>query len=408
MIISRRGLLRTAAAASILPATRARAQNSTIKIGVLTDMSGPGRDVTGPLSLACARQAADECAQSGAPFAVEVLVADHQQKPDVGAAIVRHWFDEDDVDMIVDGGNSAGALAVQSIVREKNKVFVASGPGTSVLTGEQCSPNCLHWAYDTYMLAHVAGSATTAAGGDSWFFITADYAFGHQLEKETSLFIQQAGGRVLGSVHYPFPETTDFSSYMQRAEASGAKVLGLANFGADLVTCVKQAHEFGLVEKMRVAGLLMLIPLVHAIGIEMTQGLVLTESFYWDLNDRTRAFAKRTAARVPDAKPDMVQAGCYAGTRHYLKSVSAIGVTAAKADGVATVNRMKAMPFNDDAFGTGTIREDGRAMNTAYLFQVKKPGESVGPWDLYRTLATMPGEQAFRPLSEGHCPFVKG
>jgi branched-chain amino acid transport system substrate-binding protein len=406
MTVSRRGLLGTAVAASALVAMRVRAQQPTITIGVLTDMSGAYRDAFGPLSVACTRQAVDEIAQSGAPFEARILVADHQNKADIGAGIAREWFDKDGVDMIVGADNSAVGLAVQTIVREKNKVLIAQ-PATSAITGEQCSPNCVHWHFDTYMLANSTGGATVASGGDSWFFITPNYAFGHQLEKDTTTIVERAGGRVLGSVRYPFPETTDFSTYLQQAAASGARVLGLATAGVDTVNCVKQAHEFNLHAKMQMAALWFVIPLARAIGIEVAQGLLASECFYWDLNERTRAFAGRMAGRFPDAKPDTPQAGAYAGTLHYLKTLAAMGGAAAKADGVAIVNRMKAMPFDDDAFGTGTIRQDGRAIFNAYLFQVKKPSESAGPWDLYKTLAVTPGEQAFRPLAEGHCSFVK-
>ena len=408
MKISRRGLLATAAVAAASPAARARSETSTIKIGVLTDMSGAYRDVTGPTSVACARQAVEDFAAAGKPVNVELVVADHQNKPDVGVGIARSWLDNDGVDVIVDVPTSSVALAVQTVVREKNKVFIATGPASTALTGEQCSPNCLHWAYDIYMLSHVAGSAILAAGGNSWFFITADYVFGHQLQESTASVVEKSGGKVMGSAAYPFPDTTDFSSYLIRAGASGANVLAFANAGNDTVNSLKQAREFGLGERMKFAGLLATLPVVHGAGLETAQGMLLTESFYWDLNDRTRAFTRRLLSKTQSAHPNEAQAGSYAGTLHYLKTVADLGVAAAKADGRATVARMKAMKFDDDAFGTGTIREDGRVMVTAYLFQVKTPEESSGEWDLYKLLATVPSDQAFRPLAEGKCGFVKG
>ncbi len=400
--LARRTLLAAGATAALLP--RARAQGAGIKIGVLNDMSGPYRDTGGPLSVACAKQAVRE---AGTGVAVEVINADHGNKPDLGASIARRWFDEEGVDMILDVPTSSVALAVNSVAREKNKVYLNSGAGTTDLTGTQCSPNTVQWTYDVYMLARSTGGAMVKAGGDSWFFLTADYVFGQQLAREGSQFVKQAGGRVLGEVRYPFPGTTDFSSFLLQAASSGAKVLGLANAGADTVNCVKQAAEFGLSPKMKLAALLMFISDVHGLGLAAAQGLVLTETFYWDLNQRTRAFAKRMAETVPGVRPDMDQAGCYAATLHYLKAVAAMGVAAAKADGRATVARMKAMPTDDDAFGHGRIREDGRGLFPAYLFQVKSPSESHGPWDYYTLLATTPADQAFRPLAEGGCPLVR-
>ena len=400
--LARRSLLAAGAAATVLP--RARAQGAAIKIGVLNDMSGPYRDTGGPLSVACAKQAVREF---GPGVPVEVINADHGNKPDLGASIARRWFDAEGVDMILDVPTSSVALAVNSVAREKNKVYLNSGAGTTDLTGPQCSPNTVQWTYDVYMLARSTGGAMVKAGGDSWFFLTADYVFGQQLASQGSHFVTQAGGRVLGEVRYPFPGTTDFSSFLLQAAASGAKVLGLANAGADTVNCVKQAAEFGLSPKMKLAALLMFISDVHGLGLPAAQGLVLTETFYWDLNERTRAFAKRMAETVPAVRPDMDQAGCYAATLHYLKAVTALGVAAAKADGRATVARMKAMPTDDDAFGHGRIREDGRGLFPAYLFQVKSPAESHGPWDYYKLLATTPADQAFRPLAEGGCPLVR-
>jgi branched-chain amino acid transport system substrate-binding protein len=400
--LGRRTLLAGTAAATMAP--RARAQGATIKIGVLNDMSGPYRDTGGPLSIACTRQAAKEFAGKG--FTIEVVNADHQNKPDLGASIARRWIDEEGVDMIVDVPTSSVALAVNSVVREKNKVYLNSGAGTIDLTGAQCSPNTVHWTYDVYMLAKSTGGAMVKSGGDSWFFVTADYVFGQQLASEAMIFIKAAGGKVLGETRYPFPATSDFSSFLLQAQSSGAKVLGLANAGADTINCIKQATEFGLPPKMKLAALLMFISDVHGLGLQTAQGLILTESFYWNLNDRTRAFSDRMKAVFPDARPDMDQAGCYAATLHYLKAVAAMGVPAAKADGRAVVDKMKAMPCDDDAFGHGSIRVDGRALFPSYLFQVKSPSESKGPWDYYNLLATTPGEEAYRPLSEGGCPLV--
>ena len=385
-------------------APRARAQGATIKIGVLNDMSGPYRDTGGPLSVACTRQAVKEFGNQG--FAVEVVNADHQNKPDLGASIARRWYDEDGVDMIVDVPTSSVALAVNSVTREKNKVFLDSGAGTTDLTGSQCSPNTVHWTYDVYMLARSTGGAMVKAGGDSWYFVTADYVFGQQLADQASTFVKAAGGKVLGEARYPFPATTDFSSFLLQAQSSGAKVLGLANAGADTVNSIKQAVEFGLTPQMKLAAMLMYLNDVVGLGLQTAQGLVLTESFYWDLNDRTRAFSDRMKAVYPSARPNMNHAGCYAATTHYLKAVAALGVGAAKADGKAVVAKMKATPTDDDAYGHGSIRADGRGMFPAYLFQVKTPAQSKDPWDCYNLLATTPAEQAWRPLSEGGCSLV--
>jgi len=407
----RRDLLALAGAATAgaglggLPFRRARAQAAnTVRLGVLSDMSGPYRDTTGPGSVVLTQQAVQDFAAQG--FQVEVLQADHQNKPDVGANIARQWFDQG-VDVVVDVPTSSVGLAVNQIAREKNKVFLASGPATSDLTGAQCSPNTVHFTYDTYMLAKSTGTAIVKTGGDSWFFITADYAFGHALERDTGNFVKSAGGKVLGNVRYPFPATTDFSAFLLQAQASRAKVLGFANASTDTVNCIKGAREFGLHRSMRLAALLMGVIDIKSLGLEAGQGLLLTESFYWDLNDRTRALSQRVWAKNGDRPPAMVPAGCYGATIHYLKAVAAMGVAAAKASGVEAVNRMKAMPTDDDAFGPGTIRPDGRCLHPAYLFQVKTPAESKGPWDLYKVAATTPAEEAFRPLNEGGCALVR-
>jgi branched-chain amino acid transport system substrate-binding protein len=390
-----------------VPAGHLWAGAPTLKIGVLSDMSGHYKDIHGPTAVVCAQQALADFGSSSKGFTAEILVGDHQNKPDIGASIAREWFDQGGVDAIVGVPHSGVALAVQSIVREKNKVYLVSGAGTSRLTGDLCSPNTLHWTYDTYMLARSTGVPLVKAGGTSWYFLTADYAFGHQLQDDASRLVQNAGGKVLGASVYPFPDTTDFSSLLLQAQSSGAKVLGLANAGADTVNSIKQAAEFGVNSRVTIAALMAYITDVHAIGLEVAQGLMLTESFYWDLNERTRAWTKRVLPKTPNNMPNMIDAGTYAATLHYLKAVAAMGIAEAKKDGVATVNRMKAMPFDDDCFGTGKIRVDGRVLVNAHLFQVKKPSESKGAWDCYKLLTTTPGEQAFRPLAEGHCPFVK-
>jgi branched-chain amino acid transport system substrate-binding protein len=403
MELSRRALLGSAAAVAAAPPRRARAAENTIRIGVLNDQSGPYRDTGGLTSVVCTKQAVAEFAAQG--FSVDVITADHQNKPDIGAGIARQWYDRDGVDVIVDVPTSSVALAVGAVAREKDKAYLNVGAATADLTGKQCAPNIVHWAYDTYMLGKSTGGATVRSGGDSWFFLTADYVFGHQLQASTTRFVEAAGGKVLGSVAYPFPGTTDFSSFLLQAQASGAKVLGLCNAGADTVNSIKQAKEFGL--PMRLAAMLMFITDVHALGLDTAQGLTLTESFYWDLNERTRAFTDRVRPKTPNNWPNMIHAGCYAATLHYLKAVQQIGVAAARASGAATVARMKAMPTDDDAFGQGRIREDGRGMFTSYLFQVKAPADSKGPWDFYKTLSSFPPDQAWRPLAEGGCYFVK-
>ena len=412
MTISRRALLGTAAAATVstgvFPMPRARAQGMpTIKIGVLNDQSGPYQNTGGATSTICAKQAVEEFAPSLKGFNVEIISADHQNKPDLAVSIARQWFDRDGVDMLLDVPTSSVALALQSVVREKNKVYLNVGAASAALTGAQCSPNFIHWVYDTYMLAKSTGGAMVKAGGDSWYFLTADYAFGKQLTSDTSALVKANGGKVLGSADYPFPGTTDFSSFLVQAQASGAKVLGLSNAGADTVNSIKQANEFGINKSMKLAALLMFITDVHALGLDVARGLNLTESFYWDLNDRTRAFTNRVKPKTPNNWPNMIHAGCYSATLHYMKTIADMGAAQAKLDGVATVERMKKMPVEDDCFGKTTIREDGRNLVPAYLFEVKKPSESKGAWDYYKLIATTPGDEAYRPLAEGHCSFLK-
>lgn len=409
MKTQRRKLLQVSAMATVAgpPWRASHAQSAnTIRIGVLTDMSGPYRDINGPVSVACTRLATQEAGIGG--FEIEVVVADHQNRPDVALNIARQWYDRDGVDVIVNMAASSVALAVAELTREKNKVALATSPATSDITGRACTANTLQWVYDTYMLANSTGRATVKAGGDTWFFITADYAFGHSLERDTANFVQAAGGKVLGSIRTPFPGTTDFSSFLLQAQASRAKVIGLANAGADTVNCIKQAAEFGLTRRgIKIASLLMFLPDVHALGLQTAQGLICTETFYWDLNARTRAFAQRVRAVAGQVPISMIQAGEYSSVLHYLKAVADIGVRAAKANGAETVARMKAMPTDDDAFGTGTIRADGRKLHPAYLFEVKKPEESRGPFDYYKLLQTTDAGNAFRPLSDGGCPLIR-
>jgi len=413
MTISRRTLLGTAAAATTaaattLPIVRARAQGvPTLKIGVLNDQSGPYQNTGGATSVICARQAVEEFGPVAKGFNVEIISADHQNKPDLAVSIARQWFDRDGVDMLLDVPTSSVALALQSVVREKNKVYLNVGAASAALTGAQCSPNFIHWAYDTYMLAKSTGGAIVKAGGDSWYFLTADYAFGKQLTGDASALVIANGGKVLGSANYPFPGTTDFSSFLVQAQASGAKVLGLSNAGADTINSIKQANEFGISKSMKLAALLMFITDVHALGLDVASGLSLTESFYWDLNDRTRAFTDRVKAKTPKNWPNTIHAGCYSATLHYLKTAADMGVAQAKLDGVATIDRMKKMPVEDDCFGKTTIREDGRNLVPSFLFEVKKPAESKGPWDYYKLIASTPGDEAYRPLAEGHCSFIK-
>ena len=408
MRITRRSLLGAASAAAATPLLSARAQTPTLRIGVLNDQSGTYRDDGGPTGVACARQAIEDFGVAGKGWNVDLIFADHQNKPDVGASIARQWFDQGGVDAIVDVPTSSVGLAVNTVCREKNKVMLNSGTGTSDLTGKFCSPNTIHWTYDTYMLGKSTGGAIAKAGGNTWFFITADYVFGHVLEEDTTKIVTAAGAKVLGSVRYPFPDTTDFSALLIRAQASGAKVLGLATAGGDTENCIKQAQEFGLMGKMTVAAMLMQSTGVHALGLQTAQGLRYSESYYWDLNDRTRAFNSRIKGKTPNGIwPNMTQAGDYGVTLHYLKAVNDMGVAAAKADGRAAVARMKAMPTDDDCFGPGRIREDGRALHPVYLFEAKKPAESKQEWDVAKVIATTPMEEAFRPLNEGGCPLVK-
>ena len=395
-----RSLLLATALAAVTTAG-AQAQMS-VKIGVLNDRSGIYSDIAGEGSVVAARMAAEEFKAADKGMKVEIVSADHQNKPDVGSNVARQWYDSDGVDVISDVPTSSVALAINQITRDKNKVFLNSGAASSDLTGSQCSPNTIHWTYDTVMLANGTGGAMTKAGGDTWYFLTADYAFGHALERDTSAVVTKNGGRVLGGVKTPFPGQ-DFSSFLLQAQASKAKVIGLANAGGDTINSIKQAGEFGVTQGgQKLAGLLVFSADIKALGLKTAQGLVLTESFYWDLNDQTRAFATRFAAKFGGKMPTMVQAGVYASTLHYLKAVDALKSKDAK----AVVAKMKELATDDEAFGKGSIRVDGRKLHNSYLFEVKKPEESKAEWDLYKLVATIPPEQTFRPLSEGGCSLV--
>jgi branched-chain amino acid transport system substrate-binding protein len=390
----------------LLSSGAAWADDKTAKIGVLTDLSGLYADLAGPGSVLAAQIAVEDSGLTAKGWKIEVISGDHQNKPDVGTGLARKWFDEDKIDVIADVPNSGVGLAVNTVVKEKNGVYLNSGAASSDLTGKACSPNTVHWTYDTYMLAHVAGAAVVKAGGDTWFFLTADYAFGKALQRDTTAVIEANGGKVLGSVNVPL-NTPDFSSFLLQAQGSKAKVIGLANAGGDTDNSIKQAHEFGIVSGgQQLAALLLFIGDVNALGLDVAQGLQFTETFYWDLNDGTRAFSKRFSERMKNhAMPTEVQAGVYASVLHYLKTLEALGGN--PHDGVKVVDKMKALPTDDALFGKGSIRADGRTLHDAYLFEVKKPSESKYPWDYYKLVATIPAEQAFRPLADGDCPLVK-
>jgi branched-chain amino acid transport system substrate-binding protein len=395
-----RFLLATAAATIL--ATSAYAQGTDIKIGVLNDRSGTYADLSGEGSAVAARMAIEDFGAAAKGLNVEVVSADHQNKPDIASNVARQWIDEGGVDVIADVPTSSAALAVAEIVREKDKIFLISGAAASDLTGEKCSPNTVHWTYDTWSLAHGTGAAMVGQGGDTWFFLTADYAFGHALERDTAAVVEESGGKVLGTVRHPFPGQ-DFSSFLLQAQGSGAKVIGLANAGADTTNAIKQANEFGITAGgQNLAGLLIFITDVHALGLETAAGLVLTEAFYWDLNDQTREWSTRFAEKHNGAMPTMVQAGVYASVLHYLKAVEAAGTKESK----AVMAKMKEMPTEDPLFGKGQVRQDGRHVHDMYLFQVKNAADSKGAWDYYNVLATIPADKAFRPLADGKCPLV--
>jgi branched-chain amino acid transport system substrate-binding protein len=393
-------------ALSLTSAGFALAQDKSVKIGALSDQSGLYADLGGPGSTLAAQMAVEDSGLAAKGWKIDVISGDHQNKPDIGTAIARQWFDVDKVDVIVDVPNSGVALAVNNIIKEKNGVYINSGAATSDLTNAQCSPNTVHWTYDTYMLAHTTGQALVKAGGDSWFFLTADYAFGAALERDTTAVILANGGKVVGGVKHPL-NTADFSSFLLQAQSSKAKIIGLANAGGDTTNSIKQAAEFGIVKGgQKLAALLLFITDVKAIGLETAQGLNFTETFYWDLNDKTREFSKKFASRMKNgAPPSMVQAGVYAGVIHYLKALEALGGN--PHDGIKVVEKMKSMPTDDPLFGKGEIQPNGRTIHSAYLFEVKKPSESKAPWDFYKLVGTVPGDQAFTPLSESKCALLK-
>jgi branched-chain amino acid transport system substrate-binding protein len=392
------------AAAFVNSGAQAQMSDGIVKIGVMNDMSGLYSDITGQGSVFAARQAVEDFGAAAKGLKVEIVSADHQNKPDVGSSIVRQWYDVDKVDVVVDVPTSSVALAVSEITREKNKVFLVSGAAASDLTGAKCTANTIHWTYDTWALGNGTAKAMVKTGGDTWFFLTADYAFGHALERDAAAVVEANGGKVLGKVRHPFPGT-DFSSFLLQAQASKAKVIGLANAGGDTINSIKQAAEFGIVKGgQQLAGLLMFVSDVHALGLQTAQGLVLTEAWYWDTNAANREFAKKFQTQFPGKFPSMVQAGVYSAVTHYLKAVTALK---SDADGKAVVDRMKATPTDDKLFGKGTVRADGRKIHDMYLFEVKKPQESKYAGDYYKLRATIPAAEAFRPMKDGGCPLVK-
>jgi branched-chain amino acid transport system substrate-binding protein len=385
----------------------ASAQQLNVKIGVLTDMSSLYADATGPGSVAAAKMAIADFTKDHPNVKVELVSGDHQNKPDIGSQLANQWFDVDKVEMIVDVPNSGVALTISQIASQKNKVFVGSGPASSDLTGPKCNANTVHWTYDTWMLANGTGKAVVKTGGDTWFFLTSDYAFGHALERDTEAVVLKNGGKVLGKVRHPL-NTNDFSSFLLQAQASKAKIIGLANAGGDTINSIKQGAEFGIAKGgQKFAGLLVFATDVNALGLQTAQGLVLTETWYWDLNDASRAWTKRWHQErgATNKYPAMNHAGVYAGTLHYLKAVAALK---SAADGKAVVAEMKKLPTDDPLFGKGTIRADGRKIHPAFLFEVKQPSESKYPGDFYKLRATIPADEAFRPLNEGNCPLVSG
>jgi branched-chain amino acid transport system substrate-binding protein len=393
-------------ALTLASASLALPQDKTVKIGALSDQSGLYADLGGPGSTLAAQMAVEDSGLVAKGWKIDIISGDHQNKPDIGTTIARQWFDVDKVDVIVDVPNSGVALAVNNVVKEKNGVYINSGAATSDLTNAQCTPNTVHWTYDTYMLAHTTGQALVKAGGDSWFFLTADYAFGAALERDTTAVITANGGKVVGGVKHPL-NTSDFSSFLLQAQSSKAKIIGLANAGGDTTNSIKQAAEFGIVKGgQKLAALLLFLTDVKAIGLETAQGLNFTETFYWDMNDQTRAFSKKFADRMKNnAPPTMVQAGVYSGLIHYFKALDALGGN--PHDGVKVVDKMKSMPTEDNLFGKGAIEPNGRTIHAAYLFEVKKPSESKGPWDFYKLVGTVPGDQAFTPLAESKCALLK-
>jgi branched-chain amino acid transport system substrate-binding protein len=405
-IPTRRAVIATGIAAAALP-RRAHAQQKPIRIGVLTDMNGPYAANTGAGSVLGTQMAAEDFMRQHPDIKVEVISADLQLKPDVALGISADWFDNQGVDVVTDVPLSSAAFAIGDQVAQKDKVAIFTGGASADITGAHCGTNHLHWVYDTWSMPHGVVNAAVKEGGDSWFFITADYAFGHSLEKDAASFVLEAGGKVLGEAPHPFPGTTDFSAFIVQAKASGAKVIGLANGGGDTVNCIKQASEFGIMQGgQKVAGLIFLIHDVHGVGLQSAQGVLLNEPFYWNLNDGTRAFGKRFAERFNGVVPGSVHAGQYSGVMHYLKAVAALGVDRAKASGRAAIAQMQAMPTDDPLFGKGQVRKDGRVTHNMYLFEVKSPAQSKEPWDYYNLKRTIPADEAFRPLDKGGCKLV--
>jgi branched-chain amino acid transport system substrate-binding protein len=383
-------------------AANAQISDDVVKIGVLTDMSSLYADATGKGSLAAVQMAVADYGGKVKGKSVEVIYADHQNKPDVGVNIARSWYDNEKVDAIFDVPTSSVALPISALTREKNRININSGGGSSDITGVACSPNTVHWTYDTYSLSNVAGKAMVQRGEDTWFFVTADYAFGMALERDAANVVKESGGKVLGDVRHPL-NSSDFSSFLLQAQASKSKVIALANAGGDTTNALKQAAEFGITQGgQKMIALLQEITDTHALGIKATQGLIVTDAFYWDMNDETRAFSKRFNEKVGHM-PTMIQAGLYSATMHYLKAIDAIGTDEAP----KVMAQMRATPVNDFFARNGKIRIDGRMVHDMYLFEVKKPEESKGEWDLYKLLATVPGDEAFRPIDKGGCPLVK-
>ncbi|WP_309946280.1 ABC transporter substrate-binding protein [Tardiphaga robiniae] len=395
-------MLVTAAVLSFVTSASAEISNGTVKIGVLTDMSGPYADNVGAGSVLAAKMAVEDYGGKVAGMPVEVISADHQNKADIGLALARKWYDTEGVDTITEVVSSGVALAVQQLSREKDKVFLATGPGTPDLTGKACSPNGVHWAYDNYALANVATAPLVQKGLKSWYFLTADYSFGLALESEAAKVVMANGGKVLGSSKHPL-NSSDFSSFLLQAQASKAQVVGLANAGSDMMTALKQANEFGLTAGgQSMAALLVNLPDIHALGLASAKDLIFADSFYWDTNDKTREWSKRFMARFNGKAPGSLQAAVYGAVTHYLKAIEAT-----KSDvGSVVVPEMKKLPINDFYTTNASIREDGRVIRDMYLLQVKQPSESKYPWDYYKILDTVPGEKAFRPLKDGNCPFI--
>ncbi len=408
--VTRRGLLGTGIAATSAAALprRAQAQQKPIRIGVLTDMSGPYAANTGPGSVAASKMAVEDFMQANPGIKVELLSADMQDKPNIAVNIATDWLDNRGVDLITDLPLSSAALAVGHMVDQRDKLAIFTGAASAEITGAGCGPNHLHWVLDTWSMPYATVEAILKEGGKTWFFITADYTFGHSLESDSASFVMAGGGKVVGQTMTPFPGTTDFSAALVQARASGANVIGLANGGTDTVNCIKQAAEFGITRGgQKVAALLLLLPDVHGIGLQSAQGVLLTDAFYWDLNDNTREFGRRFAKVMGGAMPSSDQAGQYSAITNYLNAAKAIGVDRAKASGRAVVAEMRSKPINDKLFGELRVRADGRVVHDMYLFEVKTPAESKGPWDLLTLRRTIPADQAFRPLTAGGCPLVK-